>query len=127
MGEGGLTGDGCGGASPTEPGAGSGSETSHGTLRGKPGQAGQAGESSSGQGWGLAGVIRCGIRLVAKPLGLIDLRVDRRRGGFLLRGEGATVGEEVLHGRDHGEALDLTGNAAAGHFGAEVGEFPEAV
>jgi hypothetical protein len=32
-----------------------------------------------------------------------------------------------LHGHDHGEGLDLSGNAASGHIGAEVGDFPEAV
>jgi hypothetical protein len=31
-----------------------------------------------------------------------------------------------LHGHDHGEGLDLSGNAASGHIGAEVGDFPEA-
>jgi hypothetical protein len=30
-----------------------------------------------------------------------------------------------LHGDDHGEGLDLAGYAASGHFGAEVGDFPE--
>ena len=36
------------------------------------------------------------------------------------------VGDEVLHGHDHGEGPDLAGDAASGHFGAEVGDFPEA-
>jgi len=31
-----------------------------------------------------------------------------------------------LHGDDHGDGLDLAGDAASGHFGAEVGNFPEA-
>ena len=46
---------------------------------------------------------------------------------FLLGGDGSTVGDEVFHGHDDGEGLDLAGNAASGHFGAEVGDFPEAV
>jgi hypothetical protein len=33
-----------------------------------------------------------------------------------------TVGDEVLHGHDHGEGLDLTGNTASGHIGAEVAD-----
>ena len=37
------------------------------------------------------------------------------------------VGDEVQHGHDHREGLDLAGNAVSGHFGAEVGDFPEAV
>jgi hypothetical protein len=62
----------------------------------------------------------------------MDLRRGGRSGGFLLREDGeavdgAPVGDEVLHGRDHGEALDLSANAVSGHFGAELGEFPEAV
>ncbi len=50
-----------------------------------------------------------------------------RRGRFLLRREGVAAGDEVFHGDDHGEGLDLTVNAASGHFGAEVRDFPEAV
>jgi DDE family transposase len=42
------------------------------------------------------------------------------------RGDGETVGDEVLHGHDHREGLDLAGNAASSHFGAEVDDFPEA-
>ncbi len=38
-----------------------------------------------------------------------------------------TDGDEVLHGDDYGEGLDLSSNAALGHFGGEVGDFPEAV
>ena len=58
-------------------------------------------------------------------------RLIRSRRGFLFRrgGEtvnGGTVGDEVLHGHDHGEGLDLAGNAASGHLGAEIGDFPEA-
>ena len=41
--------------------------------------------------------------------------------------QGATVGDKVFHGHDEEERLDLAGNAAPGHFGAEVGDFPEAV
>jgi hypothetical protein len=67
----------------------------------------------------------CGL-LPATPCGGIDLRLGGRRGGFLLRRGGETVGDEVLHGHDHGEGLDLSGNAATGHIGAEVGDFPEA-
>ena len=67
----------------------------------------------------------CGL-LLATPCGGIDLRGERR-GGFLLRTDGATVGDEVFHGYDHGEGLDLSGNAASGHIWAEVGDFPEAV
>src|SRR6202012_2018199 len=52
---------------------------------------------------------------------------DRRRGGVLLRRGGVTGGDEVFHGDDHGEGLDLSVNAASGHFRAEAGDFPEAV
>jgi hypothetical protein len=78
----------------------------------------------SGGAWPRVG--GCGL-LPGRPLARIDLRLGGRRGGFLLRGKGATVGDEVLHGHDHGEGFDLAGNAASGHFGAEVGDFPEAV
>jgi hypothetical protein len=61
-----------------------------------------------------------------RACGGIDLRLGGRRGGFLLRGNGETVGDEVFHRHDHGEGLDLTGNATSGHIGAEVGDFPEA-
>jgi hypothetical protein len=64
--------------------------------------------------------------LLAKSGGGIDIRVGGRRGGFLLRGAGATVRDQALDGHDHGERLDLSGNAAAGHFGPQVGDFPEA-
>ncbi len=30
-----------------------------------------------------------------------------------------------MHGHDHGDGLDLSGNAASCYFGAEVGDFPE--
>jgi len=36
-------------------------------------------------------------------------------------------GIKPFYGHDHGEGLDLAGNAAAGHFGGELGDFPEAV
>ena len=64
--------------------------------------------------------------LPAKPGGGIDFRVGGRRGGFFLGGAGATIRDQALHGNDHREGLDLAGNAAAGHFGAQVGDFPEA-
>ena len=38
-----------------------------------------------------------------------------------------TVGDEVLHGHDHREGLDLAGDAASGRFRAKVGYFPEAI
>ena len=47
------------------------------------------------------------------------------RGGALFRLDGAAVGDEVFHGDDDGEGLDLAGDAVSGHFGAEVGNLPE--
>jgi hypothetical protein len=108
MGQGGLTGD--GGRSGLCHWAGRGLEFS--VFLGR------------GRGW--LGVDGCGL-LLAKPFGFIDFRGDRGRSGFVLLRDGATVGDEVLHGNDHGEGLDLAGNAVSGHFGAKVGEFPEAV
>jgi hypothetical protein len=35
--------------------------------------------------------------------------------------------DEVFHRHHHRDDRDLSGNAASGHFGAEVGDFPEAV
>ena len=35
-------------------------------------------------------------------------------------------GDQAFDGDDHGEGLDLGGNAVAGHFGVQVGDFPEA-
>ena len=40
--------------------------------------------------------------LLAKPRGAIDFRVGGRRGGFPLRGAGATVRDQVFHGHDTG-------------------------
>ena len=74
-----------------------------------------------GAGTGTAGESSSSV----KPSSLIDLRVDGRRGGFLLRRPGGAVRDEVLHGYDHGEGLDLAGDAASGHLGAEVGDFPK--
>jgi hypothetical protein len=122
-------GAGSGGAAPAEPGAGSVMPQG---LHGLPRQAGQAGESSCWAGVGVGcGVDGCGL-MPAKPSGGMDLRVGRRWGGFLLRRDGetvdgATVGDEVFHRHHHRDDRDLSGNAASGHFGAEVGDFPEAV
>jgi hypothetical protein len=64
--------------------------------------------------------------LPGTPRGGMDLRLGGRRGGFLLRGDGETVGDEVFHSHDHRDGLDLAGNAASCHFGAEISDFPEA-
>ena len=63
--------------------------------------------------------------LLGKPGGLIDLRGNGRRGGFVLRGNSAAIRDQAFDGHDHCEGLDLAGNAAAGHFGAQVCDFPE--
>jgi hypothetical protein len=75
-----------------------------------------------GRGRGWLRVDGCGL---PAPGGGIDLRWGWGRGGFLLRGEGVTVGYEVLHGHDYGEGFDLARNAPSCHFGAEVADFPE--
>jgi hypothetical protein len=67
----------------------------------------------------------CGFLLLPAPSGLMDLR--GRRNGFVLHGAGTTVGDQPFDGYDHGERLDLAGNAASGHFRAQGGEFPETV
>jgi hypothetical protein len=68
--------------------------------------------------------------LLAKPGGGIDLRVNGRRGGFVLGGAGATVRipiwDQAFDGDDHGEGLDLGGHAVSSHVGVQVGDFPEA-
>jgi hypothetical protein len=66
------------------------------------------------------------VLLPGKPGGLIDLRVNGQRGGFFLRRHSAAIRDQAFDGHDHGEGLDLAGNAASGHLGAEVGDFPEA-
>ena len=38
----------------------------------------------------------------------------------------AAVGYESFDGYDHGKGFDLAGHAAAGVFGIEIGEYPEA-
>ena len=38
---------------------------------------------------------------------------------------GATVGDEVLDGYDHGQGFDLAGDAASGLVWVEVGNLPE--
>jgi hypothetical protein len=76
------------------------------------------------------GLRRLGVHvpaLLTKPGGFIDLRGNGWRGGFVLGGRGTAIRDEAFDGDDHGERLDLAGNAPAGHFGAEVGDFPEAV
>jgi hypothetical protein len=67
------------------------------------------------------------LLLAAKPCGGIDIRLGERRGGFLLGGAGATVRDQAFDGHDHGEGLDLAGDAAAGHLGAHFGDLPKAV
>ena len=68
--------------------------------------------------------------LLAKPGGVIDCRVNRWRGGFLLGGRGATVvvaiRDQAFDGDDHGEGFDLGGHAVSSHVGVQVGDFPEA-
>ena len=64
-------------------------------------------------------------RLLAKPGGAIDLRVNGQRGGLVRRRNSAAIRDQAFDGHDHCEGLDLAGNAAAGHFGAQVGDFPE--
>jgi hypothetical protein len=49
------------------------------------------------------------------------------RDGVLLRGAGARVRNEAFDGHDHLDCLDLAGNAASRHLGAEVGDFPKTV
>jgi hypothetical protein len=61
------------------------------------------------------------------PLGFIDGRGHGGRGGFVLGGSGTAIGDQSFDGDDHGEGLDLSADAAAGYFGAQVGDFPEAV
>jgi hypothetical protein len=73
----------------------------HGRLHGTPGRAGRAG-------------------------GFIDFRGNGWRYGLVLGGSGTAIRDEAFDGDDHGEGLDLAGNAASGHFGAEVRDFPEA-
>jgi hypothetical protein len=94
-----------------------------------------------GSGFGLGGtklvffLRRCGVwlgvdgflLLLAKPSGFIDIGFGERRGGFVLGGGGATVRDQAFDGHDHGEGFDLAGNAVACHFGAQFGDFPEAV
>jgi hypothetical protein len=74
------------------------------------------------------------LLLAAKPHGRpgracggIDIHLGERRGGFLLGGAGATVRDQAFDGHDHGEGLDLAGDAATGKFGAHFGDLPEAI
>jgi hypothetical protein len=63
----------------------------------------------------------------AKPSGFIDLCWGQFRCGFVLGGASATVRDEAFDGHDDRDGLDLTCDAVTGHFGAQFGEFPEAV
>ena len=56
--------------------------------------------------------------LLAKPGGGINSRVNGRRRGFVLHRDSAAIRDQAFDGHDHGEGLDLAGNAAAGHFWA---------
>jgi hypothetical protein len=74
------------------------------------------------------------LLLVAKPHGRpgrasggIDIHFRKWRRWFLLGGAGAAVRDQAFYGHDHGEGLDLAGDAATGHFGAHFRDFPEAV
>ena len=109
---------GGGGASPAEPGVGSRHAPRH-----------------AGAGRLIFFLGKCGIWLGVDGFSLllaqarrrvIDLRVNGRRGGFVLRRDSAAIRDQAFDGHDHCEGLDLAGNAASGHFGAQVGDFPEA-
>jgi hypothetical protein len=67
------------------------------------------------------------LLLAPGPGGGIDFRAGEWRGGFVLGGAGATVGDQAFDGHDHGDGLDLAGDAAAGYFGAQFGDFPETI
>jgi hypothetical protein len=67
------------------------------------------------------------VLLFAEPLSGVDI-CFHGRGRGLRGGRGKTaVGDQPFDGYDHGERLDLAGNAASGHFRAQGGEFPETV
>jgi hypothetical protein len=79
--------------------------------------------AGAGGGWGSTDCPSCWVRFQAA---FIEWRVNGRRGGFVLGGDGAAIRDQAFDGDDHGEGLDLGGHAVAGPFGFQVGDFPEA-
>jgi hypothetical protein len=65
-----------------------------------------------------------------RSVGRYRIARSRGRGGVVLGGDSAAgreaVRDQAFDGDDHGEGLDLGGSAAAGPFGVQVGDFPEA-
>jgi hypothetical protein len=84
------------------------------------------GGGGGGCGGGGGGGANAVFLLLPKPGGGIDVRGDGRGSGFVLCGGRTTTRDQAFDGCDQGEGLDLAGHAAAGHFGGEAGEFPEA-
>ncbi len=92
-----------------------------------PGSTSGAGVGSTGSGSTGAGFFG-GLPLsLAEPLGGIDVCPWDGRGDGCGWGRGeAAVGDESFDGYDHGKRLDLAGHAAAGGFGIESCQLPEA-
>ena len=102
-----------------------------GRVGGRTGNGGRAigptgGGFGIGGGYGIAWLLRRGLVLLfAEPLRLVDLCLDGRGRGLRPGWGEAAVRNEAFDGYDHGKGLDLAGDAASGHFGAEIGQFPE--
>jgi hypothetical protein len=65
--------------------------------------------------------------LAAKPSGGIDIYFGEWSRRVFLGGAGAAVRDQAFDGHDHGEGFDLAGDAATGHLGAHLRDFPEAI
>jgi hypothetical protein len=77
------------------------------------------------RGRGRLGVHGLSVLLGTQPFGDIEWRVNGRRGGSVLGGDGAAIRDQAFDGHDHGDGLDLGGHPVAGPFGFQVGDIPE--